>query len=77
MDDSVRSDWINGTYEEKLAEFAAERELPRARVDQAFREHCETFRSEVVDGTAPETVRRLAFQKLRWHPPEENESPTD
>lgn len=64
-----RSDWITETYGEKLAAFAEEHDLPESRVEQAFRDHCETFQSTVVDGTSTEIVRRLAFEKLRWHAP--------
>lgn len=70
MTESIRSDWIDGTYDEKLEQFAAAQGVPRACVDQAFREHCETFQADVVDGTAADVVRQLAHHKLQWHPPE-------
>lgn len=69
MTDSIRSDWIDETYDEKLGNFAASQGAPRGCVDQAFREHCETFQSTVIEGTTVEVVRQLAFHKLEWHPP--------
>lgn len=76
MTNSIRSDWINGMYDEKLEDVAAVQGVPRACVDQAFRTHCETFQTDVVDGTDASVVRQLAFHKLQWHPPERSDRTT-
>lgn len=63
-------DWINDEYGSKLEKFAAERGMSRHRVERAFRDHCETFRTQVMDDTSPDVVRRLAYDKLEWHSPD-------
>lgn len=72
MVDSTRSRWITETYSEKLASFAADRDVSEDSTKQAFRNYCETFRSTVVDGTSADIVRQLAFRKLQWHHAEPN-----
>lgn len=74
MNGSKRADWVTEGYEEKLDAFTATHETSRAAVEAAFREHCEMFRSNVMDGTSQKTVRQLAYRKLQWHPPEVDES---
>ena len=73
MTDSIRSNWIDETYDQKLGNFATSRGVPRGSVDQAFREHCETFQSIVTEGTTVDIIRQLAFRKLEWHPPKGTE----
>lgn len=65
----IVGEWLTGEYGSKIEEFAAERGVPRARVDRTFREHCETFRRQVAEGTPPDVVRRLAFDRLIRHSP--------
>jgi len=67
MIDSTRSRWITETYSEKLASFAADRDVSEDSAEEAFRSHCRTFRSAAVDDTSADVVRQLAFRKLRWH----------
>lgn len=74
---AVERNWIDETYEEELERVAEEREVALSHVEQAFRDHCETFQSTVVEGTPPDVVRRLALEKLAWHPPGESEDATD
>ena len=74
---AVERDWIDETYEEKLERVAEERDVTLSRVKRTFRDHCETFQSTVVEGTPPDVVRRLALDKLAWHPPSEGEDTTD
>lgn len=74
MNATIRIDWITAEYRAKLTEFAAEHEVPRSTVEAAFRDHCETFQSAVVDGTSDDVVRNLGYRKLQWHPPEADES---
>lgn len=76
MTATIRSDWIDATYDEKLKNFATAQGVPRGCVDQAFRDHCATFQSAVVEDTTADVVRQLAFDKLQWHPPERAEQTT-
>lgn len=66
---TVVGDWITDEYASELEEFATERGLSHSRVKRTFRDHCEMFQEEVMDDTAPEIVRRLAYDKLKWHSP--------
>lgn len=73
-DRMVVDGWIDDEYESKLDGFATERNMSQARVRRAFRGHCETFQEQVIDGTPPDVVRRLAYDKLKWHAPDEPDS---
>lgn len=73
----VERDWIDETYGEKLAAFAAERDISQDRVERIFREHCETFQATVIEDTSGDVVRRLALDKLQWHLSEETDDAED
>ena len=65
-------DEIPAKYEEKLQEFVSEHpDVSRAAAEEAFREHCETFRKTLKEDAPREKVRSLAFDKLLWDPPAE------
>lgn len=64
---AIRSDWVNEEYRTKLEEFATEQGVSYSSVEQAFEEHCATFRQGVADEATADVVRHLALQKLHWH----------
>lgn len=66
----VANDWINDEYGSELEEFATEQGMSDAQVKRTFRNHCETFRKQVMDDTSPDAVRRLVYDKLKWHSPD-------
>jgi hypothetical protein len=63
-------DDIPEEYEERLDEFVSNHpDVSRADAEEAFREHCETFRETLKEDAPREKVRSLAFDKLLWDPP--------
>jgi len=66
----VRPDDIPPECDAKLAAFVDEHpEVTREAADEAFREHCETFRETLKEDAPREKVYSLAFDKLTWDPP--------
>lgn len=63
-------DDIPEKYQEKLEEFVSEHPgVTREDAEEAFREHCRTFRETLKEDAPREKVRSLAFDKLVWDPP--------
>lgn len=62
---------IDDEYAAELADFAAKHGMSHDAAEGAFREHYRTFREATTDDTPTSAIRRLAFHKLEWHPPNE------
>jgi len=62
---------IDEEHATELADFADERGVSRDAAEGALREHYWTFHETTTDDTPASAIRRLAFRKPEWHPPNE------